>query len=103
MHGVPAAHTVALSGAAGSCKERGDFNLDPSRQASEIWISSQQQKIRSRSIDQPLRISGRPQPRPPQFVDTSLAPVEAISAAFQAPVPGVAPYYYGTYTSAFMG
>ena len=38
-----------------------------------------------------------------EFIDTSLAPVEAISAAFQPPVPGVAPYYYGTYTSAFMG
>ena len=40
---------------------------------------------------------------PSEFIDTSLAPVEAISAAFQPPVPGVAPYYYGTYTSAFMG
>eukprot|EP01047_Picozoa_sp_COSAG01_P047769 COSAG01_NODE_4594_length_4890_cov_5.900021_3_plen_53_part_00 len=38
-----------------------------------------------------------------EFIDPSLAPVEAISAAFQPPVLGVAPYMYGTYTSAFTG
>ena len=38
-----------------------------------------------------------------EFVDQSLAPVEALSAAFQPPIPGVAPYYYGRYTSVFMG
>jgi hypothetical protein len=38
-----------------------------------------------------------------EFIDTSLAPIEAISAAFQPPVPGVVPYYNSIYTSAFMG
>ena len=38
-----------------------------------------------------------------EFIDESLAPIEAISSAFQPPITGVAPYYYGSYTSPFMG
>ena len=38
-----------------------------------------------------------------EFINESLAPIEAISSAFQPPITGVAPYYYGSYTSPFMG
>ena len=37
------------------------------------------------------------------FINTALAPVEVMSDAYQAPIPGMVPYYYGSYTSAFMG